>query len=60
MPEFLANEEQFLSIFPHKFAHPNELFNEVGAFIDAGYGEAEQNYYSNLLHTLWFIFHSIF
>ena len=59
MPEFLANEEQFFFI-PHKFAHPNELFNEVGAFIDAGYGEAEQNYYSCLQHTFWFIFHSIF
>ena len=44
MPEFLANEEQFLSIFPHKFAHPNELFNEVEAIIDAGNGKEEENY----------------
>jgi len=27
-------EEQFLS-FSHKFAHPNELFTEVRAIIDA-------------------------
>ena len=61
MPELLANEAQFLSRFPHKFAHPNELFNEVGAIIDAGNGKAEQNYQSCLLYyALWFIFHLIF